>query len=156
MTRDQEGAGELRTAQDYEPQGRYAVASELEAPSGLGWVTFASVMLGLAGIWNSIAGILAISSSRVYTGHSVLVFGTLNTWGWIVLLLGIVQLIAAGSLFAGSEFGRWFGIGAAGVNAIGQLLFLPAYPLWAVAMFTLDLLVIYALAVYAGSRLRAV
>ncbi|HXQ78274.1 MAG TPA: hypothetical protein VN797_08700, partial [Gemmatimonadaceae bacterium] len=118
----------MRTAQDYEPQGRYAVASELEVQSGLGWVTFASVMLGLAGIWNSIAGILAISSSRVYTGHSVLVFGNLNTWGWIVLLLGIIQLIASAALFAGSEFGRWFGIGAAGVNAIGQLLFVPAYP----------------------------
>ena len=64
----------MRTAQDYEPHGRYSLAPDLEAPSGLGWVTFASVMLGLAGIWNSIAGILAISSSRVYTGHSVLVF----------------------------------------------------------------------------------
>src|SRR5580765_132017 len=157
LTRDEEGTGEMRTAQDYEPQGRYyAVPSDVEAPSGLGWVTFASVLLGFAGIWNSIAGILAISSSRVYTGHSVLVFGNLNTWGWIVLLLGIIQLIASAALFAGSEFARWFGIAAAGVNAIGQLLFLPAYPWWAMAMFAVDLLVIYALAVYAGSRLRAV
>ena len=147
----------MRTAQDYEPQGRYyAVPSDVEAPSGLGWVTFASVMLGLAGIWNSIAGVLAISSSRVYTGHSALVFGNLNTWGWIVLLLGIIQLIASGALFAGSEFARWFGIAAAAVNAIGQLLFLPAYPWWAIAMFTVDLLVIYGLAVFVGSRLRAV
>jgi hypothetical protein len=147
----------MRTAQDYEPQGRYyAVPSDLEAPSGLGWVTFASVLLGLAGIWNSVAGILAISSSRVYTGHSAFVFSDLRTWGWIVLLLGIIQLIACGALFAGSEFARWFGIGAAGVNAIGQLLFVPAYPWWAIAMFALDILVIYGLAVYAGSRLRAV
>src|SRR6476646_5504145 len=151
------GSGRMRTAQDYEPQGRYyALPSDVEAPSGLGWVTFASVMLGLAGVWNSIAGILAISSSRVYTGHSVLVFGNLNTWGWIVLLLGIIQLIASAALFADSEFARWFGIAAAGVNAIGQLLFLPAYPWWAIAMFTVDLLVIYGLAVYAGSRLRVV
>jgi hypothetical protein len=157
MTRDEEGAVEMRTAQDYEPQGRYyAAPSDVDAASGLGWVTFASVMLGFAGIWNSIAGILAISSSRVYTGHSVLVFGSLNTWGWIVLLLGIIQLIASAALFAGSEFARWFGIAAAGVNAIGQLLFLPAYPWWAIAMFTVDLLVIYGLAVHAGSRLRAV
>ena len=145
----------MRTAQDYEPQGRYAAASDIEAPSGLGWVTFAAVMLGLAGIWNSIDGILAISSSRVYTGHSVLVFSDLNTWGWIMLILGVIQLIASGALFAGSEFARWFGIGAAGLNAIGQLLFVPVYPWWALAMFTLDVLVIYGLAVYAGSRLRA-
>jgi hypothetical protein len=145
----------MRTAQDYELQGRYTGASDVDTPGGLGWVTFAAVMLGLAGIWNSIDGILAISSSRVYTGHAVLVFSNLNTWGWIVLILGIVQLIASGALFAGSEFARWFGIIAAGVNAIGQLLFVPVYPWWAIAMFTLDVLIIYGLAVYAGSRLRA-
>jgi hypothetical protein len=143
----------MRTAQDYELQGRYP-ASDIDSPAGMGWVTFAAVMLGLAGIWNSIAGILAISSSRVYTDTSVFVFSDLNTWGWIVLILGIIQLIAAGSLFAGSEFARWFGIGAAGLNAIGQLMFVPAYPWWAIAMFTLDILIIYGLAVYAGARLR--
>ena len=73
-----------------------------------------------------------------------------------VLILGIIQLIAAGFLIGGSEFARWFGIGAAGLNAIGQLLFVPVYPWWATAMFTLDVLIIYGLVVYAGSRLRAV
>ena len=83
---------------------------------------------------------------------------TLNhSWGFFAFALsGIIQLIASAALFAGSEFARWFGIAAAGVNAIGQLLFLPAYPWWAIAMFTVDLLVIYGLAVYGGSRLRAV
>jgi hypothetical protein len=144
----------MRTAQDYELEGRYAATSRSDSPSGVGWVTFAAVMLGLAGVWNSIDGILAISSSRVYTGHSTLVFSNLNTWGWIVLILGIIQLIAAGSLIAGSEFARWFGIAAAGLNAIGQLLFVPVYPFWAISMFTVDLLIIYGLAVYAGKRLR--
>jgi hypothetical protein len=148
----------VRTAQDYDLREGYAVASEVYAPAprGGGWVTFAGVMLGLAGVWNSIDGILAIASSRVYTDNSVVVFGDLNTWGWIVLILGIIQLIAAGFLFGGSELARWFGIGAAGLNAIGQLLFVPVYPWWAIAMFTLDVLIIYGLTVYAGSRLRAV
>jgi hypothetical protein len=144
----------MRTAQDYELQGNYAAASDIEAPSGSGWVTFAAVLLGLAGIWNSVDGILAISSSRVYTGNSVFVFSDLNTWGWIMLILGIIQLIAAGSLLGGNQFGRWFGIGAAGLNAVGQLLFVPVYPWWAIAMFTLDVLIIYGLTVYAGARLR--
>src|SRR6266550_8104822 len=146
----------MRTAQDYELQGQYAPASDINPPQGVGWVTFASVMLGVAGVWNSIDGILAIADSRVYTDHAVLVFSSLSTWGWIVLILGILQLVAAGALVGGSEFGRWFGIGAAGLNAIGQLLFVPAYPWWAIAMFTLDILIIYALAVYAGSRMRAI
>jgi hypothetical protein len=120
----------------------------------VGWVTFAAVMLGVAGVWNSIDGILAIADSRVYTDHAVLVFSSLTTWGWIVLILGILQLVAAGALVGGSEFGRWFGIGVAALNAIGQLLFVPVYPWWAIAMFTLDILIIYGLAVYAGARLR--
>jgi hypothetical protein len=144
----------MRTAQDYELQGNYAPASDIDVPLGSGWVTFATVMLGVAGVWNAIDGILAIADSRVYTGHAVLVFSSLSTWGWIVLILGILQLLAAGALVGGSELARWFGISVAGLNAIGQLLFVPVYPWWAIAMFTLDILIIYGLAVYAGARLR--
>jgi hypothetical protein len=144
----------MRTAQDYEPQGQYASASDIDVPRGSGWVTFAAVLLGVAGVWNAIDGILAIADSRVYTGHAVLVFSSLSTWGWIVLILGILQLLAAGALVGGSELARWFGISVAGLNAIGQLLFVPVYPWWAIAMFTLDVLIIYGLAVYAGARLR--
>jgi hypothetical protein len=144
----------MRTAQDYDLEGRYAAASATNSPSGIGWVTFAAVLLGLAGVWNSVDGILAIAGSRVYTASSVFVFSNLNTWGWIVLILGIIQLIAAGSLLAGSELARWFGITAAGLNAIGQLMFVPVYPWWAIAMFALDVLIIYGLAVYGGARLR--
>ena len=145
----------MRSTQDYRLQGNYA-SSVLadDEPSGVGWVTFAAVLLGLAGIWNVIDGILAISSSRVYGGHEVFVFSDLNTWGWIVMILGITQGIAGLTLLTGSEFGRWFGIVAAGLNAIGQLMYVPVYPFWALAMFSVDVLIIYALAVYGGSRLR--
>ncbi len=125
-----------------------------DEPQGVGWVVFAAVMLGLAGTWNFIDGILAIGSSRVYVGHQVFVFSDLSTWGWIVMILGVLQLLAAFALVAGSELARWFGIAVAGLNAIGQLFFIPAYPWWAIAMFTVDLLIIYGLAVYGGARLR--
>ena len=144
----------MRTTQDYQLQGTYATSDD--APAGVGWVMFAAVMLGLAGIWNFLDGILAIGSSRVYAGHQTFVFSDLKTWGWIVMILGIVQCIAALILLAGSEFARWFGIAAAGINAIGQLLFIPAYPLWGIAIFAVDVLIIYALSVYGGRRLRDV
>jgi hypothetical protein len=144
----------MRTTQDYELQGSYAPAADGAAPAGFGWVTFATVMLGFAGIWNLIAGILAVSSSRVYTANATFVFSDLKTWGWIVLSLGILQLIAAGSLLTGSAVARWFGITVAAVNAIGQLLYVSAYPWWAISMFTVDVLIIYGLAVYGGARLR--
>jgi hypothetical protein len=130
--------------QDYGPPGE----------PGAGWVTFAALMLGIAGIMNVIAGIAAVADSRVYTEEAVFIFSNLNTWGWIVLVLGAAQILAALALFGGSEFARWFGIACAGVNAIGQLLFLPAYPFWALALFSIDVLVIYGLAMHAGSRLR--
>jgi len=124
-------------------------------PSGTGWIVFATVMLGFAGLWNVIDGIAAISSAHVYVADARYVFGDLNTWGWIVMFLGIFQLLAALVLMSGSEWARWFGILVAGLNAIGQLGFVPAYPWWALAMFSVDVLIIYGLAVYGGSRLRA-
>jgi hypothetical protein len=123
---------------------------------GGGWIVFAASLLGLAGLWNVIQGILAIGDSRVYVGETTFVFSNLNTWGWIILVLGVAQLLAAFAIVSGSEFGRWFGIACAGVNAIGQLFFISAYPFWAIAIFALDILIIYALAVYGGSRLRNV
>jgi len=123
---------------------------------GAGWVMFAAVMLAIAGAFNVFDGILAISKSKFYTAEATYVFSNLNTWGWIILVLGAIQLLAAFTLLGGSELARWFGIFAASVNAIGQLMFVPAYPFWAISMFAVDILIIYALAVYAGHQLREV
>jgi hypothetical protein len=123
---------------------------------GLGWVSFASIMLGLAGTFNVIDAIVALTRSKFYVHGAVFVFSDLHTWAWIILLLGVLQLMAAFAVFTGSQFARWFGVATAGLNAIGQLLFLPAYPLWAISMFAVDILIIYALCAYAGPRLRNV
>ena len=122
---------------------------------GGGWITFAAVMLGLGGTFAVLEGILAIANSRVYAGHSTFVFSNLNTWGWIVLLLGVCMLLAAFGLFSGSELARWFGVFIASFNAIGQLYYIPAYPFWSLTMFTVDILIIYGLVAYAGHKLRA-
>ena len=131
-----------------------ADASAFEGIKGGGWIAFAASLLGLAGAWNMIQGILAIGDSRVFVGEQTFIFSNLNTWGWIVLVLGVLQLFAAFALIGGSSIAQWFGIACAGVNAIGQLAFIPAYPFWAISMFAIDILIIYALAVYGGSRLR--
>jgi len=122
--------------------------------TGGGWITFAAVMLGLVGTFNVLEGILAIGNSRIYTAHQTFVFSNLHTWGWITLFLGIAMLAAAFSLFGGSELARWFGIVVASINAIGQLYYIPAYPFWSLAMFAVDILIIYGLAAYAGHKLR--
>jgi hypothetical protein len=139
--------------QDYEVPRDHGGGMTAEA-SGTGWVMFAAVLLGLAGLWNFIEGVAAISNAHVYVGNANYVFSDLKTWGWIVLVLGVLQGFAAFALLAGSEIARWFGIAVAGVNAIGQLMFIPAYPVWGLAMFSVDMLIIYGLAVYGGKRLR--
>jgi hypothetical protein len=123
--------------------------------SGTGWVVFAACMLGLAGTWNVIDGVLAIGSSHVYGVTTVYVFSDLNTWGWILVIVGALQILAAFAVVSGSELARWFGIVAASINAIAQLGFVPTYPWWAISMFAVDIMIIYGLAVYGGSRLRA-
>jgi hypothetical protein len=143
----------MRTTQDYDV-GRLSSPTTVAEPEGSGWVLFAAVMLGLAGLWNFFAGIAAIADAHVYVANAHYVFGDLSTWGWIIMILGILQGFAALALTTGSEAARWFGIGCAAVNSIGQLMFIPAFPFWGIAMFAVDLLVIYGLAVYGGSRLR--
>lgn len=122
--------------------------------AGGGWITFAALMLGLAGTFNVIDGIVALSKSSFFTTNATYVFSNLHTWGWIVLILGVFQIIAALVLLSGSEIARWFGIAVAGINALGQLAFVPAYPVWGLLMFSVDVLIIYGLAAYAGKRLR--
>ena len=125
-----------------------------ETPKGAGWVLFSAIALGLAGVFAFIEGLLAISSSKVFTQNATYVFSDLNTWGWIVTILGAVTILASFSLLSGSELARWFGITIASLNAIGQLMFVHPNPWWAMSMFAINILVIYGLAAYAGSRLR--
>ena len=129
----------------------YETDYPLENEQASGWVAFAAIMLGLAGTWNVIDGILALSNSKVYSRSTEFVFSDLRTWGWIILIVGVAEVCAAFALLGGSQVARWFGLAAAGVNSIAQLMFVPAAPFWALAMFTVDLLIIYALAAY-GAR----
>jgi hypothetical protein len=111
-----------------------------------GWWVFAGVLLLVAGVLNIIYGIAAIGDSKFFTENVTYVFSGLHTWGWILLIIGVLELVAAFSLFSGGEFGRWFGIFIASLNAIGALLAMAgAYPFWALAVFALSIIIIYKL-----------
>jgi hypothetical protein len=115
---------------------------------GRGRAAFAAVLLMVGGILNIVYGIAAIGNSSFFVHNTHYVFGSLKTWGWIALILGIGQVVASMSLFAGNAFGRWFGIAFGALVAIDALLEIPAYPLWSLAMFGLSLWIIYGLAIY--------
>ena len=113
-----------------------------------GWVTFAGVLLLIAGTLNVIYGIAAIGDSKFFIEDQKFILSNLNTWGWVVLILGVLQLFAAFSLWSGGIYGRLVGIGAASLSAIGALLSIPAYPFWSLAIFALDVIIIHQIAVY--------
>src|SRR5918997_3218891 len=113
---------------------------------GSGWVLFAGLMICLVGVLNVIYGIAAIGDSRFFVDDATDILSGLNTWGWIILVLGAAQIAAAYSIWKGGELGRWFGIAVALLSAIGALMSISAYPFWSLAVFTLDILVIYGLA----------
>jgi uncharacterized membrane protein HdeD (DUF308 family) len=121
-----------------------------EAPAGFGWVIFAGTMLMIVGILNIIYGIGAISDSTFFVNGAKYVFSDLNTWGWILLLTGVAQLLAAFGVWARNTLATWVGVAFASLNAIAQLLMIPAYPFLSLALFSIDMLVIYGLAVHGG------
>jgi len=77
------------------------------------------------------------------------VFSSLHTWGWITVIIGVIQLTAGFSLFGGGTYGRVIGIAAASLGALGALLAIGgAYQFWALGVFGLCLIVIHGLVVY--------
>jgi hypothetical protein len=128
------------------------VQAAVDDEEGAGWLLFASTMLGLSGILTAIDGIVALSRSRFYTANAVYVFSDLRTWGWIMLIVGVLLIVAAGGVLGGSQAARWFGIIMASLCAIAQFMVVQAYPLWSLLVFGCSVLVIYALAAYGGTR----
>ena len=131
-------------AQTYEPASRPTESAyELE---GKPWVIFAGIMILIVGVMNVIYGIAAIDKSTFFVQDAKYVFAELNTWGWVLLVVGVIQLIAAFGIWSRRAWGRWLGIISASGNAVIQLLFISSYPLASLALFAVDLLVIYGLA----------
>jgi hypothetical protein len=138
------------------PYDAYAVTGRYpeEAERGYGWVLFAGTLLLMVGTLNFIEGIAAIGNSHFFANNTHYIAGSLNTWGWVVLIVGIVQWGVGTGVFLKSQFSRWVGVFILGVNSIVQLMMIPAYPFWSLSVFTLDILAIFGLIAY-GSRISS-
>src|SRR6188508_2907590 len=122
---------------------------------GQGLVTFAGVMLMIAAVLNILYGIAAIDNANFFTHNARYVFGDLNTWGWFLLAFGVLQFFAALAIWRGASWGRWLGVACASGNAILQTLWIPAYPVLAMTILTLDVIAVYGLLAYGGRRAAA-
>jgi hypothetical protein len=126
------------------------VPSGYDEERGSGWVTFAGVLLLIVGTLNTIEGIAAIDQASFFVANTHYIAGDLKAWGWTVLFLGIGQILVGLGVFAKNQLARWAGVALLSLNAIAQLMFIPAYPFWSLAIFSLDILAIYGLVAYGG------
>ena len=118
---------------------------------GLGMIIFAAAMLAVIGFFNLLDGIAAIANSHIFIGNAHYVVGDLRLWGWVMTIFGAAQLLAVFGVWAGNQLARWFAVAVVGLNAIGQMFFIPAYPFWSLLIIAADIVALWGLCVY-GSR----
>jgi hypothetical protein len=116
---------------------------------GIGRATFAATLLLIVGTINIIYGIGALGNANIFHNGQRFVFSDLNTMGWVLIVLGIVQLAGGFSLINGNTFGRIIAIVAAGLGAIGALFSISGpNPWWSLAVFFLCIYVIHGIFIY--------
>ena len=116
---------------------------------GVGRAFFAATLLVMVGFINIIYGIGALDDANIFVNDQRFIFTNLNTLGWVLIILGIIQLTGGFSLMAGSTYGRVIGIVGGSLGAIGALLSIGgSYPWWSLAIFFLCVYVVHGILVY--------
>jgi hypothetical protein len=116
---------------------------------GTGRVVFAAIVLLIVGTLNIIYGIGALDDANLFADDTRYILTNLNTLGWVLILLGLIQLLAGFSLMAGRTFGRVIGIIAGSLGAIGALLSVGGnHPWWSLGIFALCVIVVHGIVVY--------
>ena len=111
-----------------------------------GWIAFAGVMMFILGSLDAIWGLAGILNDEIVVvgGRGSLIFD-ITTWGWIHLILGSLVALTGIGLMTGNAAARVAGIFLVAVNAIAQIVWFPAAPLWAFLMIILDTIILYQL-----------
>ena len=116
---------------------------------GAGRVVFAATLLLLVGTLNIIYGIGALDNANIFVNDERFILTDLNTLGWVLIVLGVIQLAGGFSLMAGNTYGRVIGIVAGSLGAIGALLSIGgSNPWWSLAIFALCVYVVHGIIVY--------
>lgn len=111
-----------------------------------GWTVFTGVLLLMIGSLDALWGLAAILNNEiVVVGGQGAIIADLTTWGWIHLILGSIVAATGLGLFAGAQAARVAAVFFVAVNAVAQIVWFPAAPLWAFLMIILDVTIIYQL-----------
>ncbi len=127
-----------------------AYESYKSSDKGAGWVLFATILFVVAASLNIIWGIAAVSNSHFFVAGASYILSDLNTWGWVAIGWGALEVLTALSIWRGGAFGRWFGIFVAGIASILAMMTIPAYPFWSLVLVAAAFLAIYGLVAYGG------
>lgn len=120
-----------------------------------GLVTFAGVLMLVAGVWHGLAGIAALARDRVYVTTPDYVYALdLTGWGWAHLVLGLLVALTGAAILNRQMWGRWIGIALVSVSLVANFLFIPWYPVWSLVIIALDVAVIWALATWPGGSIE--
>jgi hypothetical protein len=116
---------------------------------GAGRVVFAGALLLIAGVINILYGIGALGNARIFVNDTRYILNDLNALGWVLVVLGLIQLTGGFSLLAGHTYGRVIGATAGILGAIGALFSIGGrYPWWSLAVFFLCIYVVHGIFVY--------
>lgn len=128
---------------------------EREESGWTGWIAFGGIMLILLGLFSVIEGLVAVFDQQFYavTRSGLVVTADLTVWGWVHFGMGAIAFAAGIGVLAGNKAARIAAAIIAGLSAIVHLAFIPAYPLWAIIIIALDVIVIYALIAH-GDELK--
>jgi hypothetical protein len=122
---------------------------------GAGRALLAATLLVIAGTLNVIYGIGALDGANIFANDKRYILTDLNTMGWVLIILGVIQLGGGFSLIAGNAYGRVIGIVGASLGAIGALLSIGGdYPWWSLAIFFLCIYIVHGIFIY-GEEERA-
>jgi hypothetical protein len=114
-----------------------------------GWPTFAGVVAAVAGIYNVLSGLAAVTSDDRTEALGDVLYGIdVSAWGWFWLILGVVQLVIAVLIFMRHPMGQILGVAWAVLSASLTVFIIFVAPLWALSVLAIDMLVIYALLVH--------
>ena len=106
------------------------------------------MLLLILGTLNFIEGLAAIGNAHFFYHNTNYIAGRLNPWGWVMLCVGGIEWIVGCGVFVKNQLSRWAGMVILALNAIAQLMMIPAYPFWSLTIFALDVLAIYGLIAY--------
>jgi hypothetical protein len=122
-------------------------AGRLDQRPHSGWMVFTAVFLVVVGVMNLIWGIAALSNEDYFIQDGVL-WSKLNTWAWIAIVAGALQLLGGGLVFARHTFGRVIALVVAGIGVIVHFLALGAQPVWSVTALVVNGLILWAITVH--------